>query len=108
MARLTSEQRLRELHQALIRAAGELEHVRARLRSEVEGSTEYWAGNAADTFRNHAGAQHRIHHLTVAHRRLLEAASLALTAASEAAADPTGMKAAGGDGSGGSTGAHRR
>jgi uncharacterized protein YukE len=106
VARLTSEQRLRDLHQALTRAAGELDDVRARLRGEVEGSVEYWAGNAADTFRNHAGAHHRIHHLTVARRRLLEAASLALTAANEAAAIQAGTTA-GGDGSGGLCRAHR-
>jgi hypothetical protein len=85
VARLTSEQRLRDLHTALIRAADELRDVRARLRHEVEGSGAYWAGNAAETFRNHAGEQHRIRHLSAARRRLLEAAALALTAANEAA-----------------------
>jgi hypothetical protein len=107
VARLTSEQRLRDLHQTLTRAAAELADVRARLRSEVAGSAEYWAGNAADTFRDHAGDQHRIHHLSVARRRLLEAAALALTAATEAAANQTGT-AANGDGNGGLSGAHRR
>lgn len=93
MARLTSEQRLRELYRALVQAAAQLEDVRVEVRRQVDGSREYWEGNAAETFRNHLGREHRIHHLTVARRRLLEAAALALVAADEA-----GLRAAAGTG----------
>ncbi|HEU5160085.1 MAG TPA: hypothetical protein VFU43_24015 [Streptosporangiaceae bacterium] len=83
MARLTSEQRLIDLHQVLAQAAGQVADVRARLRREVEESRTYWEGNAADTFRHHAGGDYRDHHLGVAHHRLLQAAQLALQAATE-------------------------
>jgi uncharacterized protein YukE len=83
VARLTSGQRLMDLHQALAQAAGQVADVRVRLRREVEESRTYWEGNAADTFRRHTGGRHRDHHLAVAHHRLLEAARLALQAAAE-------------------------
>lgn len=72
-----------DLHQELTQAAGQVADVRGRLRREVEESRTYWEGNAADTFRDHAGQNHRDHHLAVAHHRLLEAAQLALQAATE-------------------------
>lgn len=87
MAR-TSEQRLSELHQALTQAARRLGEVREEVRREVVRSREYWEGNAAETFRNHLGDHYRLHHLTVARRRLLEAAALAAAAVEEVQRGP--------------------
>jgi hypothetical protein len=83
VARLTSQQRLMDLHQVLAQAAGQVADVRVRLRRELDESRTYWQGNAADTFRHHTGPDYRDHHLAVAHQRLLEAAQLALQAATD-------------------------
>jgi uncharacterized protein YukE len=85
-----AEQRLRELHLTLNQAAARLGEVRAELRRETAQSQEYWEGNAADTFRSHVGEQHRVHHLTAARSRLLEAAALAAAAAEEIASRAPG------------------
>jgi uncharacterized protein YukE len=91
----TSEQRLRELHQVLTQAAGQLAEVRAELRRTAAQSVEYWEGNAAETFRNHVGDHYRIHHLAEARRRLLEAATVAAAAADEAQQGRPGSAPAG-------------
>lgn len=81
VARLTSQQRLMDLHQVLAQAAAQVADVRARLGREVDESRTYWQGNAADAFRHHVGPDYRDHHLAVAHQRLFDAARLALQAA---------------------------
>lgn len=81
MAELTSPAKLDELADVLLIQERYLRNVLDRLRQDVRDSVDHWKGNTAETFRNHAGHEHRQYHLEKAADRLHHAARLARAAA---------------------------